>query len=153
MLYYNNNYGLKDDEYAIVHQGTAVNFNLAGDYADSFHNALMFSGKVSYLADLTPPAPQCSVNADCDDNIFCNGLETCSGGTCQSGTAPSCSGSSPFCSEDLDQCVACLANSDCADEDLCNGAETCNASGQCIAGTSVDCDDGVACTVSISFVL
>ncbi len=33
----------------------------------------------------------CSVDADCDDGLFCNGPETCNGGTCQAGTPVACS--------------------------------------------------------------
>ena len=37
-------------------------------------------------------APECTVDADCDDNIFCNGAETCdtATGTCQPGTPVDC---------------------------------------------------------------
>ncbi|HEX5044251.1 MAG TPA: hypothetical protein VFV75_15200 [Candidatus Polarisedimenticolaceae bacterium] len=41
----------------------------------------------------------------------------------------------------------CDSNDDCNDGNLCNGVETCDVgSGQCIAGTSVNCDDGDQCT-------
>ncbi|MEE8522991.1 MAG: hypothetical protein V3T72_03585 [Thermoanaerobaculia bacterium] len=40
----------------------------------------------------------------------------------------------------------CTSNDDCTDGLFCNGAETCVA-GSCQAGTPVDCDDSVACTV------
>ncbi len=35
-------------------------------------------------------APECTVDADCDDGLFCNGAETCNAGSCQAGTAPVC---------------------------------------------------------------
>lgn len=144
VLYYNTNYGPTSDQYLTVHEGTAVNYILAGDYVNSFHNALMFSGDVIYQADVTPPPPDCTTDADCDDGLFCNGPETCSAGSCQAGSPPTCPN---FCSETLGQCVDCLSNGDCADADLCNGSETCDASGQCVPGTSINCDDGVECTV------
>lgn len=42
--------------------------------------------------------------------------------------------------------AGCSSDAMCDDGMACNGAETCN-SGVCQAGTPVDCDDGVACTV------
>jgi hypothetical protein len=66
----------------------------------------------------------CSVNADCDDDLYCNGTETCAAGVCQAGTPPVCD-----------------------DGVFCNGAETCNeATDSCDAGTPPTCDDGVTCT-------
>ena len=144
VLYYNTNYGPTSDEHLIVHEGTAVNYNLAGDYANSFHNAMMFGGDVIYQADLTPPAPDCLSNEECEDGSFCNGQETCTNGSCISSAPPACPN---FCSEALGSCVDCLSNNDCADEDLCNGSESCSASGICQNGSVVDCNDGVACTV------
>jgi endonuclease I len=49
--------------------------------------------------------PECALPADCDDGLFCNGVESCSGGgSCQSG-APPCA--APLaCDESLDACVA-----------------------------------------------
>eukprot|EP00579_Thalassiosira_antarctica_P009866 CAMPEP_0201916614 /NCGR_PEP_ID=MMETSP0903-20130614/6206_1 /ASSEMBLY_ACC=CAM_ASM_000552 /TAXON_ID=420261 /ORGANISM="Thalassiosira antarctica, Strain CCMP982" /LENGTH=1007 /DNA_ID=CAMNT_0048452479 /DNA_START=32 /DNA_END=3051 /DNA_ORIENTATION=+ len=144
ILYYSNNFGIVEDDYAMVHPGAAVNFNLAGEYAYSFHNSLMFTGKVTYTADLTT---QCTSDGDCDDGSFCNGQETCNLGTCESGTAPTCTAPNDTCSDALGACVSCLSEVDCADGNLCNGIETCNASGQCVAGTAVTCGDTIACTV------
>ncbi len=36
--------------------------------------------------------PECQVNADCDDNLYCNGQETCQSGICVAGTTVDCSG-------------------------------------------------------------
>jgi cysteine-rich repeat protein len=38
------------------------------------------------------------------------------------------------------------SGSPCADEDVCNGEEVCNGNGTCVAGSSLDCDDGEPCT-------
>jgi len=37
------------------------------------------------------PEPECYNDEDCDDNLYCNGIETCSSGVCQSGTSIDCS--------------------------------------------------------------
>ncbi len=41
----------------------------------------------------------------------------------------------------------CETNADCDDGQSCNGMETCDASGRCRVGASIDCNDGVGCTV------
>ena len=42
----------------------------------------------------------------------------------------------------------CTSDAQCNDGDFCNGVETCNlGTGQCVAGTPPNCDDGVSCTV------
>jgi hypothetical protein len=81
----------------------------------------------------------------CDDSLFCNGAETCDAVLgCQPGGGDPCT--SPLvCGEEIDSCVGCLVDGDCDDGQFCNGAETC-LDGVCQAGTSVDCDDGNACT-------
>jgi hypothetical protein len=49
-------------------------------------------------------APQCTTNAQCDDGLFCNGAETCSGGSCQAGTNPCTVGQT--CNETTNSCQA-----------------------------------------------
>ena len=90
------------------------------------------------------PACECTSDAACDNDAFCDGTETCDAfGDCQPGSDP-CPGE--YCDEGADACVECLENAHCDDGLYCNGAETC-AGGTCQAGTAVDCDDGVSCTV------
>ena len=88
-------------------------------------------------------APECNVDPDCEDGLFCNGAETCVAGACQAGSNP-CPGQS--CDEDLDTCGPCQVDADCDDGLFCNGDETCDA-GTCQDGSAPNCDDGVACTV------
>ncbi|MCH8879766.1 MAG: S8 family serine peptidase [Planctomycetes bacterium] len=77
--------------------------------------------------DSCDPASGC-VNANntaaCDDGDACTTSDTCAGGACVGGPAPNC------------------------DSGLfCDGVETCDPAAGCQAGTPVDCNDGVACTV------
>ena len=82
-------------------------------------------------------------DANCDNGLFCDGAETCDATLdCQAGADP-CPGQS--CDEGGDACVDCLGDGDCDDGAFCNGVETCVA-GSCVAGTPIDCDDGVGCT-------
>jgi len=106
---------------------------------------------------------ECLLNSDCDDGLFCNGIETCVSGSCMDGTYP-CTGQ--ICVEDGDTCVDCLVDADCPDDSIfCIGVETC-ASGSCVltdpcpgqfcvedGDACVDClvdtdcpDDGLFCT-------
>ncbi len=67
----------------------------------------------------------CSTNGECDDALFCNGAETCSGGACQSGSDP-CPGQG--CDESTDLCVSCSGN-----KDLCSSNSDC-CSNNCKGG-------------------
>lgn len=64
----------------------------------------------------------------CDDGLFCNGIDTCSGGTCQSPGSP-CSEPTPICYEEGAICVQCYNNGHCNDNNPCT-IDTCVAN-QC----------------------
>ncbi len=89
-----------------------------------------------------PCAPEC---IDCDDGLFCNGVEPCSNGACQPGTAP-CS-APQVCCEALELCGDCCNDADCNDGNECTN-DTCNA-GSCsntpLTGSTCT-DDGNECT-------
>ncbi len=81
---------------------------------------------------LTPGAA-CQVDADCDDGLFCTGIELCNAGVCDTNGDP-CPGED--CDEDADQCVPRICN----DDGTCEGEEDCqNCPGDCIAGTGSVC--------------
>jgi hypothetical protein len=104
---------------------------------------------------------------ECNDDLFCNGEETCVDGACQAGTSPCVAGEA--CDEANKQCVtACASDADCDDGVFCNGAETCDANtGLCASGadpcpndpfcdedanacsavctSNAQCDDGLFC--------
>ncbi|HEY8428488.1 MAG TPA: hypothetical protein VIL20_08950 [Sandaracinaceae bacterium] len=52
--------------------------------------------------------------APCDDGVFCNGADTCSGGSCSMHAGTPCSGSA-VCDESADVCTGCLTDADCGD--------------------------------------
>jgi hypothetical protein len=78
---------------------------------------------------------ECGTNADCDDDVYCNGAETCSRGVCLSGAASPCDDllacTVDSCDEALDQCahVATDLDGDAHFSPSCGGD---------------DCDDGEA---------
>jgi hypothetical protein len=82
---------------------------------------------------------QCTLDAECDDGLFCTGTETCLNGSCVAVSAcpPSivgCVTRGYSCDEDNDLCVDFADNSLCDDGVFCNGTETCDlATGDCVA--------------------
>ena len=67
----------------------------------------------------------CQVHADCDDDQWCNGSETCLNGSCQSGDDP-CPGQG--CDETNDVCV-----------EACGGNKApCSVDGDCCSNTCVN---------------
>ena len=105
----------------------------------------------------TPIEGCCLEDADCDDELFCNGVETCDTETneCVAGTDP-CEDDDictvDLCNEEDDACTntpiedCCTEDADCDDGLPCNGVETCDTeTSECVAGEPVDCDDGLFC--------
>ncbi len=87
----------------------------------------------------------CLSNDDCNDDTFCNGVETCNDTThtCESGSNPCSDGL--YCDEDANECVGCMENSQCDDDVYCNGAEVCDGDTHtCKAGT-LPCGDDLVC--------
>ncbi len=78
-------------------------------------------------------------DGQCNDGLFCTGTEFCDvqADACASGPPPTCA-PGLFCSAVFDNCVQCDTNADCDDGLFCNGVEVCNL-GLCGAGSPVDC--------------
>lgn len=71
---------------------------------------------------------RCESDADCNDENFCNGVESCTGGTCMGGANP-CPGLT--CDEDADECTM-----------TCEGPEDADGDGfPSIGCGGTDCDD------------
>jgi hypothetical protein len=105
------------------------------------------------LFGIVPPEA-CSVDADCDDGQFCNGVERCAGDFCQSSPPVVCSGddgvacTDSVCDEATDSCVHQPNDANCDDGLGCNGLEQCDAVSGCGPGEPVTCgSDGVSCTI------
>jgi len=80
----------------------------------------------------------------CDDDLFCNGAESCTGGVCTAGAAPCDEGQT--CDEASDACLTpCTADTDCDDLAYCNGVEVCVddfcAAGSVACAEDFDCDE------------
>ena len=91
----------------------------------------------------------CADDADCtarDQDVFCNGTETCGAdGICTSSGDPCAGGAQPVCDEGNRVCLACDAAPDpaaaCGDDgNACNGVETCDPNtGGCIVVDPCPC--------------
>lgn len=133
---------------AIGEGATTVTFR-AG--VDPFRNKLTRAADNSTV--FPPTTNSGAITSTCDDGLFCNGLETFVGGSCQPGTPPDCSVltdqcNDGVCNETTDACEPQPVNEGlpCGDSDLCTENDVCT-SGNC-AGTAIDCshlDD--ACNV------
>jgi hypothetical protein len=79
--------------------------------------------------------PECATNADCDDELVCNGREICVSGECIPGAPPICDDgvgcTVDSCSEDAGGCVAYPDDTLCEDGDECT-TDLCDAVDGCI---------------------
>ncbi len=115
--------------------------------------------------DGIPDECLCTDDSECDDGLFCTGVERCVDELCIHTDLP-CPGQ--ICVEDQQICVDCLVGTDCDDGLFCTGVESC-VDNQCQAGSdpcgpdlacdeendwcycndNADCDDANACTVDV----
>jgi len=137
--------------YGVVRQrGAAVWIGVVECTSDNYGAGIVDAfGAVNYF---TPPEPECTVNEDCNDGLFCNGVETCVSGFCQSGTPVDCSDlgdqcNDGVCDEGQDKCItqAKTDGTSCEDGLFCTENDYCS-SGTCLSDTSKTCDDSENCT-------
>ncbi len=105
-------------------------------------------------ADSCDPTSGCvhapTTGVTCDDASACTSGDSCqSDGSC-AGAAITCDDGNVCTADSCDPSSGCASvatpGASCADADLCDGGEVCDASGACVAGTALDCDDGNPCT-------
>lgn len=85
--------------------------------------------------------------ASCDDGVFCNGVDTCSGGSCSHTGDPCSSGTecADNCDETDDDCFADEGQACTDDGSVCTD-NVCSALGACAAvNNTASCDDGLYC--------
>jgi hypothetical protein len=125
-----------------------VAYTFGGYYNDTTGqwkpNPTMHDFGFSYLAERVPQKmyqhvksretcvsfEACATSDDCDDDLYCNGVETCNtAGVCESGD-DLCGAGIPCIEPGM--CDTCTKDEDCDDSDFCNGPETCNT-GVCVS--------------------
>ena len=85
--------------------------------------------------------------ADCDDGVYCNGADTCSGGSCGHAGDPCAAGAecADSCDEATDSCFDTMGTACTDDGNVCTD-NACDGSGSCVATNhSRGCDDGLFC--------
>ncbi len=91
--------------------------------------------------DGTGTCVACLTSADCDNLLFCDGAEVCTGNICEIGVDPC---GDDVCLEDVDGCFARCLEEACDDGLFCNGEEFCDADGLCRDG-EIPCADDEVC--------
>ncbi|UCE59670.1 MAG: S8 family serine peptidase [Phycisphaerales bacterium] len=129
-----------------AYDGTLIKIRFRGVTGTSYTSDIC----VDDVAMTASAGPECGVPADCDDGLYCNGVEDCVSGSCVDGTAVDCGDgvacTDDSCNEGTDSCDNVPDNANCDNGAYCDGAETCDEVLGCQAGTTVDCNDGVGCT-------
>jgi len=112
-----------------------------------------FATKLTVAADNSTIFPNKvnsgAITIQCTDGVFCNGVETFNGVSCQPGTNPCNDGvgcTVDVCNEGTDSCTNTPNHATCNDGLFCTGIESCHAVNGCQPGV-FPCNDGVACTV------
>ncbi len=77
------------------------------------------NGRIPFTAISATIRVICQTNADCDNNLFCDGAEMCVAGDCVAGTPPCPQPGQPFCNESTDACVECFGVLQCDDGNVC----------------------------------
>ena len=109
-------------------------------------SALMMFMMVGGVLAIEP----CTINADCDDGIVCNGFETCDLGlgVCESGTPLDCNDGNACTDDSCDSVNGCVFTDNtgpCDDGDMCTINDLCSG-GTCSSGSPAICDDSDVCT-------
>ncbi len=95
------------------------------------------------------PETECATGSDCNDGLFCNGVEICKAGKCITGASP-CD-EDEACYEAKDLCIPvigpppaeCLSDAGCDNGLFCDGVEKC-VKGVCNPG-KLPCDSQEIC--------
>ncbi|HNO78378.1 MAG TPA: hypothetical protein PKN33_09995 [Phycisphaerae bacterium] len=95
---------------------------------------------------------ECVFDGDCDDGLYCNGVESCNTDTCVAGTAPCAAGQT--CDEDTDSCPP--TGADCNNNGIGDATDIAGATSDDVNVNGIpdecdectvdgDCDDGLFC--------
>jgi hypothetical protein len=129
-----------------------------GNCTSTPNDTLCGTGLACDRVDGCAPPRACTIDMDCNDHIFCNGVERCDlAFGCRRGDAPTCDDghacTTDTCDLATDACTSTADDTHCDDALVCNGAEVCSptdpaADGEgCAPGVALVCDDGIGCTM------
>ena len=118
---------------------------LSGSYGFGLTVTNLVTGEIGFDA-ATLSVVDCFNDGDCDDGLFCNGVDRCREGACTVDSDSPCG--ALFCDEAGDRCIGCVENLQCNDGNPCT-SDICSA-GLCVHELRADgitCDDGLFCTL------
>ncbi|MFQ5415230.1 MAG: hypothetical protein ACE5E6_12305, partial [Phycisphaerae bacterium] len=136
-----------------VYTDTGLSPGVTYTYRVKARDSATTPNETGYSQTASATTDECAVALDCDDGDACNGLESCAGGLCQSGTPLTCDDGNACTQDVCDAVSGCVfpAVSDgtpCDDGVFCTVSDAC-MSGVCVGGGARDCSDAVACTVDV----
>ncbi len=86
--------------------------------------------------------------AECNDGLFCNGADSCAGGSCSTHAGDPCVGGGEcagVCDEDGDTCNLPVGTACTGDDNVCTD-DVCDGNGNCThPNNTASCDDGLFC--------
>jgi cysteine-rich repeat protein len=122
-----------------------------GGYHSLFVNAMWDAYR-----SLTPSTfIECTLDTDCNDDLYCNGTELCLSGRCSIGTSPCLEDSytctTATCNDTTDNCGISYDDAVCNDSNTCTDDTCIGTGGDATTGCQITnntstCDDGYSCT-------
>jgi len=97
--------------------------------------------------DITNECDHLDNTAPCDDGVFCNGSDSCAGGSCSVHPGDPCDGpdDDSDCTETCNEQAAACSASD-PDQSACSDGNSCTVGDQCVAGVCVSgASEGEGC--------
>ncbi|MFQ5502237.1 MAG: hypothetical protein ACE5EQ_08030, partial [Phycisphaerae bacterium] len=110
----------------LLMNGAGGMFGVPGDYLYRTLAPDHFDAGIWGVFRVTEGAmASCATDADCDDGVWCNGIETCVAGVCQAGPAPNCGlldidADGDFDSQDVDAFYSAVLGVPIAPEHMAN---------------------------------
>jgi hypothetical protein len=149
----------EDDEETTVPQGDALVCNEGANRCDLCDSDADCEDDIECTVDdCTTATGVCSFTADndrCDDNVFCNGADTCepdnedadSSGCVHAGNPCDLESATPACDEAEEECRGCESDTECDDGFDCTVDDCVTGTGECVFTADDDaCDADEVCS-------
>jgi len=120
----------------------------------SFESEVLYKAGSAFVYNILDGS-LCSTSGDCNDGLFCNGVEQCVSGKCARGTSPlvddgiGCT--TDFCDESNNIIVNAPDDGLCDNGLYCDGLEICNVQLDCLSGVPPNCGGEGECMVCDEF--
>ena len=103
--------------------------------------------RFAFVCELPDEPRGCTRDDDCNNELACDGVETCVADICVAGPLPC---GARECEEPPDsngsaRCLSCDNDGDCRDGSFCDGPEVCFPNGDCVEGAPEVCAADAVC--------